>query len=73
MLQHRTTGVGRRRKMHGLIPNYDRDARLASTLTCAGLEKCCRGGGAGERKETLRPHPIRIKMGAGFITGCGGV
>ena len=39
--------------MHVLIPNCDRDARLASTLTCAGLGGCCSGGGAGERKKRL--------------------
>ena len=35
-LQHRTNGVGRRRKVHGLLPNYDRDAGLASTIRRAG-------------------------------------
>ena len=73
-LQHHPHGAGRRRKVHGLLPNYDRGARLASTLTCAGL------GGVlqwrwrqGEMpqwrwrrgEKALRPHPIGTKTEAG--------
>ena len=76
-MQHLTDGVGRRKKVHGLLQKYDRDVRLASTFTCAGLggccggggagEKCCSGGGAGERRKRLHrtqsePKPKR-KLG----------
>ena len=36
-LQHQTDGNGRRRKVHGLLKENDGDARLAPTLTYAGL------------------------------------
>ena len=53
--------------MHRLLPHYDRDARLALTLTCAGLGGCCSDGGAGE-KTTLRPPPIGTKMETGGLS-----
>ena len=51
--------------MHGLSRKNDRDARLISAFTCAGLEGCCSDGVAG-KKQTIRTHPIGTDMGAGI-------
>ena len=42
--KRRTYGEGRRRGSHALLPEYAWDARLAPTLTCAGLRGCCSDG-----------------------------
>ena len=64
--------------MHGLLSNYGRGDRLASTLTCAGLggccicggagEKCCSGGGTAGRKTRLDRTRSESRWKLGFIT-----
>ena len=58
--------------MNGLLPNYDRDARLAPTFTCAGLGGCCSGGSAGEIKKRLDRTRSDSRWKLGLITGCEG-
>ena len=58
---------GERERCTGLLLNYDRNARLALMLTCAGL-----GGRVLQRrrrrtkKEALQSHPIGTKMEPGI-------
>ena len=72
-LQHRVDGDGRKKKAHALFPDYERDACLAPTLTCAGLGGCYRdgeprmnGGSVNCRNTRLAPSLTR----AGLVGGC---
>ena len=72
-LQLGNCGDGLKRKMHGLLPGYDRcpfvcDARMRQVGRVLRLRwrriKCFSSGGAGERKKRFDHTPIGIKMEA---------